>query len=375
MRTRMKKRRGIGIVVFLLFFTITTIAAQDKWKGDLVKKGDVTIVKNPKEPINKTPILELKEELSIGGPEAKGQSVFARMGDFIVDEAGNFYISATRGDDHIRVFDESGRYMRTIGRHGQGPGDIDGIGSLSIVGSTGELAVENLRRNCLTFFKLDGTYLRDLPNGERRTYFAILDSKGDIFSGEVYDVTGSTRSEFRMVVRDPESKNPMILGRAPGSDRVQFELFMPAQHWRLDPSDNLIYGYSGDYEIQFYEARTYRLVKKVRKSYIPVPVSDKEKEKFLMPGLGDMKVVMAKDHAAFRSFFASDTGHLFVETFEMAGNGSFIHDIFDKDGRLLARMPLKPRGLKVSQGKYYALEEDEDGFQYVKRYSVNWRLE
>jgi len=27
------------------------------------------------------------------------------------------------------------------------------------------------------------------------------------------------------------------------------------------------------------------------------------------------------------------------------------------------------------KGKYYALEEDEDGYQYVKRYAVTWKDE
>lgn len=371
---RVGRPLAIALPILALFLPPVAVSAQPKWKGTIVKEGDVTIVKNPKEPIYRTPILELKEELSIGGPAARGHSVFARMGDFIVDDAGNFYISATRGDDQIRVFDKSGRYMRTIGRHGQGPGDLDGIGSLSIVGATGELAVGNVLRDCLTFFKRDGTYLRDLPYGERRTYFAVLDSKGNIFGLEVYDVTGSTRSEVRMVVRDPESKRPLILDRTPGADRARFALFMPVVRWRLDPADNFVYGYSKDYEIRFYQAGTYKLVMKVRKSYDPVAVSDDEKKRFMPKGFGDWKVVMAEYHSAFRSFFLSDTGHFFAETFEMVGDGCFVHDIFDKDGRLLARMPLKPRGLKISQGKYYALEEDEDGYQYVKRYAVTWKV-
>ena len=108
------------------------------------------------------PILELKEELSIGGPEAQGQSVFKRIGEFVVDDDGNFYISAVLGEDQIRVFDKTGRYLRTIGRHGQGPGEFDGIGPLSFVRATGELVVANLRLRCLTFFNSKGTFLRDL---------------------------------------------------------------------------------------------------------------------------------------------------------------------------------------------------------------------
>ena len=32
--------------------------SQPKWRGSIVKEGDGTIVKNPKEPIYNTPILE-----------------------------------------------------------------------------------------------------------------------------------------------------------------------------------------------------------------------------------------------------------------------------------------------------------------------------
>ena len=37
-------------------------------------------------------------------------------------------------------------------------------------------------------------------------------------------------------------------------------------------------------------------------------------------------------------------------------------------------MPLKSSGVTILNGKYYALEEDEDGFQYVKRYAVSWKI-
>ena len=57
-----------------------------------------------------------------------------------------------------------------------------------------------------------------------------------------------------------------------------------------------------------------------------------------------MPFEFAKQHAAFWIFFTSDTGHLFAVTWEKAENGKFIHDVFDKEGRLLGRIPLKSRG-------------------------------
>ena len=366
----------VGIACFLLavYSMPQPASAQAKWKGTVVKEGDVTNVKNPKEPIYKTPILELKEELLIGGPEAKGQEVFDDIGEFVVDDAGNFYIS-DRKEDHIKVFDGAGRYLRTIGRHGQGPGEFEGIAGLSIVSLTGELVVYDVLQMRFSFFKTDGTYVRDLRYEEPRLGYARLDSKGNVYaSATIFDME-TFRSEEKTIYLNREATDPFMLTKEERvSEPNKIEIFMPKPFWTLDFSDNFIYGHSREYEIQFFKAGTHKLFKKIRKVYDPIPVSEDDIKEFRKPEFSSISMVFAKEHAAFRPFFISDTGHLFVETYEKAGDGYFIHDIFDKDGRLLARMPLRPRGLKVSQGKYYALEKDENGYQYVKRYAVTWKV-
>lgn len=367
-------RVGIICLLVLTLLPPRPASAQAKWKGSILKEGDVTIVKNPKEPIYKTPILELKEELSIGGPEAKGQEVFDDIGEFIVDDAGNFYIS-DRKEDHIKVFDGSGRYLRTIGRHGQGPGEFEGIAGLSIVSLTGELVVYDVLQMRFSFFKTDGTYIRDLRHEEPRLGYARLDSKGNVYAAATIFDMETFRSEEKTIYLNPEAKEIFVLTKEERvSEPNKIEIFMPRPFWTIDFSDNFIYGHSRDYEIQFFKAGTHKLFKKIRKVYDPIPVSEDDIKEFRKPEFSSISMGFPKEHAAFRPFFSSDTGHLFVETCEKAGEGCFIHDIFDKDGRLLARMPLKPRGLKVSQGKYFVLEEDEDGFQYVKRYAVTWKI-
>ena len=150
---------------------------------------------------------------------------------------------------------------------------------------------------------------------------------------------------------------------------------MPNMPWAIDSSDNLIVGQSEEYELQVFKAGTHELSKRIRKSFDPVPISDEELKRFKKPEYSEMPFEFAKQHAAFWTFFTSDTGLIFVATFEKAENGLNIHDVFDIEGRLLSRVPLKTHGLKVSQGKYYALEEDEDGYQYVKRYAVTWKVQ
>jgi len=365
---------GIVYLALLTLLESQPASTQDKWKGSIVKEGDVTIIKNPKEPIYKGPILELEEELSIGGPEAQGQEVFGRMGEFVVDDDGNFYISAARGKDHIRVFDKAGRYLRTIGRHGQGPGEFDGIGPLSFVRATGELVVANLRLSCLTIFNTKGTFLRNLRLEVHNYAVARMDSKGQIYAfGGGFEI-GKPYYETRLAAINPEGRPSGVLVRAPGQVKDRIGIGFPNMSWAFDSQDNLVVGLSEDYELQIFKAGTHKLFMKIRKEFDPIPIRDEELRQFKKPEYSSMPFDFAKLHAAFWNLFTSDTGHLFAATWEKAEDGLFIHDVFDKEGRLVARMPFKSLGVEISGGKYYALEEDEDGYQYVRRYAVTWKV-
>jgi hypothetical protein len=83
--------------------------------------------------------------------------------------------------------------------------------------------------------------------------------------------------------------------------------------------------------------------------------------------------VFPKYHPAFVGFFLSDLGHIFVRTKEDTNDGKSTYDVFDKEGRFINRMPLRPAGITILAGKYYAVEEDDAGYQYVKRYAVTWK--
>jgi hypothetical protein len=365
---------GVVYLALLTLLLSQPASAQDKGKGSIVKKGDFTIIKNPKEPIYRDPILELEEELSIGGPEAQGQEVFGRMGEFVVDDDGNFYISATRGEDQIRVFNKAGRYLRTIGRHGQGPGEFDGIGPLSFIRATGELVVANLGPRCLSFFSSKGTFLRDLRLLVPNYAVARLDSLGRICAAGGGFEIGRPYYETRIATLTPEGSPASVLARAPGQVKDRIGIGFPNMSWAFDFNDNLVVGLSEDYEVQVFKAGVYDLFMRIRKEFDPIPISDEDLRQFKKPEHSSMPFDFAKLHSAFWNLFTSDTGHLFVTTWEKTKDALFIHDVFDKEGRLVARMPFKSRGVKIAGGKYYSLEEDEDGYQYVKRYAVTWKI-
>lgn len=69
-----------------------------------------------------------------------------------------------------------------------------------------------------------------------------------------------------------------------------------------------------------------------------------------------------------------DEGRIFVRSYEKVKDGEgFYWDVFDSEGKYIAKVPLKMRPRVWKKNKLYTIEEDDEGYLYVKRYSVEWK--
>jgi len=370
----MKIKRGPLLTVGILlpvFLMAAAASAQVKWKGTVVKEGDVTIVKNPKEPLYKTPVLELKEDLSLGGPDAVGDDAFGQIRAVVIDDTGAIYVLDFKSV-HVKVFDRNGAFLRTFGRKGQGPGEFELPLMLSFIRTSGELAVHQITRR-MSFFKTDGTFLRHHLFKDLRAGRGLCDSRGYIYIMEARP--GDSGSRYVIKKLSPDGAVIATLADSPAPSGDRFDPFMPIGWFEIDSNDNLIYGYPETYEIQLFGGSEPKIFRRVVRDYEPVAVTAEERAEHQKEAQG-MGIVFdfSKFHPAYRRFFLSDLGHLFVVTYEEAKDGRAIHDVFDPEGRFIGRIPLKTFGVGIIKGKYYAVEEDEDGYQYVKRYAVTWKV-
>jgi hypothetical protein len=360
-----------GIVCFILFtfMVFFQACAQPKWKGTIAKEGDVIVVRNPKEPIYKTPVLELKEDLSLGGVDAQGDCAFGDIRDIVVDDAGVIYVLDSE-NFHIKAFDPSGKFLRTIGRKGQGPGEFEIPLMMSLVKTRGELAVHQVTRR-MSFFKTDGTFLRHHLFKDLWAGRGVCDSTGRIYIMEVR--RGDSGSRFVTEKLAEDGTVVATLGDSPASSGGKFNPFRPVGWFMIDGSDNFVFGYPDTFEIQFFGASDAKVFKKIVRDYEPVAVTAEERAEQEKSAQGRGIVFdFPKYHPAYRWFFLSDLGHILVATFEKAADGKIIHDIFDPEGRFIGRIPLKRMGVGIFKGKYYAREEDEEGYPILKRYAVAW---
>ncbi len=366
-------QRGVVFYLFLILSNAPLAHSQAKWGGMVIKDGDVVVVRNPRAPIYETPILELREDLSLGGPRASGNYAFGSIRNFVVDEQGSIYVLDGK-NYRVQAFDALGKYLRTIGRKGQGPGDLDSPLSLSLNRTSDELLVfQGIRR--LSFFRTDGTFIRQLSiNNSIR---AQIDSRGQIYLIEQARSKDGVWS-FDVKKLSMFGTNLGVLASVPGQGYTgKINPFIAVNTFQVDRSDNLVYGDPRTYELLFFDPTEGKLFRKIKRDYDAIPVSDEDRARELENIPPDARaytdLVFPKYHPIFSGFFLSDLGHIFVRTHEKTEDRQFMYDIFDAEGRFIGRMPLKPSGVTILKGKYYAVEEDEDGFQYVKRYAVTWK--
>jgi hypothetical protein len=267
--------------------------------------------------------------------------------------------------------------MRTIGRRGQGPGEMGAVLSVAISPNNQELIVSDA--NKLIVFDLEGRFKRNLLLRGLASQ-ASLNGQGNIYAW-IGDIPGK-RDILRLFSPDM-TKILADICVIPFPPDVN--MYMPRAYWILDPHGRLIFGYPTTYEISFYDENS-KIIKKVLREYDPVKVTKEDKEIYLRrmnpPGYsGPVKQPCPSVHAAFRSFFADDSGRLFVQTWERTSNGrQDIYDVYNADGRFMGRIALNvhpdfinpiPRILR--NNKLYAVEVDKEGYEVVKRYSVTWK--
>jgi len=376
---RMNKAVILGLcLVILAGLTPSESSAQAKWKGTIVKEGDVTVVKNPKEPLYKNPPLELREDFVIGGEGSEGKYVLSHPFDMAVDAVENLYV-VDAGERNLKVFDKNGRYVKTIGRPGQGPGEFQFPRGICIIPGTAEIVVVDLQS--ISTFNPAGGFLRRSPirglsaglraDGQGNLYMATLKIRSGQVSLQAF--APGTGGEPALVLSYQEDQSYVV--------------FKPRAQWMLNQKGQIVFGESKTYEIRIIDSNG-RVLKRILRDDDPVRVTQEEKNdlaertKEVLGPEAAKSMEFASHHSAYRSFFPDDAGRLFVQTWERSADGrQDIYDIFDDEGRYIARVPLSPNPdfqaplpRFIKNGKLYTIEPDPKGYEVVKRYSVKWNI-
>jgi len=362
---------AIWLAAVLAFLSQIAVSAEKKpeWKGKIFKEGEVTVIQNPKEPFYKDPALTLKEDWSVGGANAEANASFTEARTLAIDEAGNVFVLDST-ECVVKAFDRNGKYVVTFGRKGQGPGELQYPRNICFNPTTKELVIDGPSSN-LSFFSTQGTFLRSLPLKSSMSLRMRIDSHGNYFyedftldpANSIY-FTNKCGPDLKFIARVAQSPA--------GKLGTSVDPFRAVNYWQIDKDDNLVYGYPVDYEICFYSPAN-KIIKKIKREYVPVEVTDAEKKEESKDVPPQIKLDPSKYHSAFHRFILSDQGHILVQSWEKAPGGvGYYFDVFDAQGRYISKIPLKKDPIVWKNGKLYSIEEDDEGYKVVKKYSVTW---
>ncbi len=343
--------------------------APQTWKGTIAKQGDIVVVKNPKTPLFSPSGFRFVEELTIGGGALPPEAALSGIRDLAVGADGRIYVADYK-QGKILAFGPDGRYLFAFGKRGQGPGEFALPVQVSVRNERREIFVDGSRRGVV--FDLEGRFK------ENTAYpLALLtvrsDERGGL-AGTVMD-TAPSKGIYQLVQWSPGDGKPRILATAPLIDIAAPDPFMPRLAWDLLPDGSMAEGWPEKYEIRIHDAGG-KALRIVTRDYDPVPVTARDEEDYLKtvpPGVmaETGKPSFSKRFPAFQRIAADEGGWLFVQTYERTRDGkSFWTDLFDPNGRFVARFGDGGTVYRARGGKMYVISEDEDGFPIVKRYGL-----
>jgi hypothetical protein len=345
-------------------------------------ENGVTVITNGKKPVPSqgTPMkLVLEEVYTVGGGDSPDAS-FVLISDLDVLPDGTAYVLDTK-DSRVKVFDSSGKYLRAFGKAGQGPGELNQPTGILITPEN-EVLVEDTLNRRLAVFALDGTFRRHISTAKVLGLSGIqMDGRGLIVARSMGLGEGGKMSMD--VNTYDKDLNPKI-------KLASFEIAISAQTkvnpfsamnllYALDRQGLLYLGSTRGYEIKVVSAEG-RLLKTIGRDYDPVVITQADKDE-MMKAIPNVSGVNVKDmiqfpdvYPPFVNFALADEGRLLVRTYEKGqAKKEFYWDVFDADGRYVARVPIVHDIQLWRDGKAYFFVEDEEGYRLLRCCRARWK--
>ncbi|HWV56962.1 MAG TPA: 6-bladed beta-propeller [Longimicrobiales bacterium] len=324
------------------------------------------------------------EELRIGAAEGNGADVFGEISTIGVSPTGLIHVVNWQTQE-IRVFQPDGRFVRSIGRRGSGPGEFHDAFGLEW-DEQGNLWVIDAGNARYTVYDSTGALV---ATHDRRVYGDVHPWLGGFGSdGFLYDLGASTspgvesrvryfRVDSAGVIRD---SIPPFTGPAPAAGPAVLHAVTPRLDWRFDPRGYIWFGNTGEYRL-VQRSLAGDTVRIVERKHSPLPLSHAETAR-IRDALDGMRSLEGESgpqpdipavKPVFERLHFDSQGNLLVQRVGGEGTKGTAFDVFDPEGRYLGRMESDIafttfRALPVFRGDtVWGVTADEHGVDYVVR--------
>ncbi len=390
-------RLGLFVVVLIIMLpSSSSLSPRNQltiWKGSVVTENGVLVVKNPLEPVYGEITLALKEELSIGSEEDEKTAFFQAI-RFTVDELGNYFV-ADVGNNRVQKFDKNGKYLQTIGRSGQGPGEFNSPNSI-FIDDNGTLYVLQQQGVRLSLFDRKGDFLKDITF--RSQLYSCVRTRNGLFYGVTSDFASEASHDKvilfnvrgEQVKKLADFKNQYYLSMVGKRLIGAYQSFRPVL-WCVGVTGDIVaFGFSGEYRIHVVNASGDH-VRIIEKTGEPAPITEEEKDLVIENEIGIARrkgMTYAKSEVKkayifpskrpfFQGIMSDDQGRIYVlKSLDYHKNKRPAYDLFDNMGRYIFRIIIPEPVLTqfIKNGCLYSIGIDkETGAIKAKKFRIlNW---
>jgi hypothetical protein len=362
------------LLLALSVFRHSVVAYQDR---SVVKtEKDIPVVHNPKNPVpiaGRPGSLFLKEELTIGSDKGSDEAMLMDPICIRAGDDGRIFV-LDRKAIQIKLYGPDGRFLKTIGKPGQGPGEMNGPRDFSITAGQ-ELLVNDDRGRRILFFSLNGEFKKAIP---RKDTFAfenpLLNAGGRIIAGASLMVEGEFVHE--LAIYGPRIERLTVLFSKPALKYPVFNPLFPRIRFQMNRDGSIVWAVTSKYEL-FISDPEGKTTKKIIKDYDPVPVLQEQKDQWKKDFYSgpDVRLDIPDEYPPFQDLVLDNEGRIFVRTYEKSPNtGDNYYDVFGPDGDFIAKVVLNGTRLPFwAKDKLYTLETGSDGLPLAKRYAAVWK--
>jgi len=359
-----------------LIFGLAGVASAQKVKT----VNGVEIISNPKKPKSLKDVpskLVLKEEYAVGDSENLDEMI-SEVAFLTVDDDNNIFALDMK-EMNIKVYGPLGNYIRTIGKKGQGPGELNIPAGILITPDKQLLVLDVLNRR-MAFFTLDGEFVKNISIADKTSIVnPVMDSEGNIAAMELVIEGQKMFWYIRKYDKDlkplfdvnkVEFKNPLE-GKMNPFEFIQLTVF--------DKKGNLYFGDAKGYVIKIFDPDG-KHIRTIEKKYDPTKITKEDIEQMLeaIPNIAGAnlkdRLEFPKNYPAYESFSLDEEGRLFVRSYKKGKEEDvYFLDVFGVDGKYISTLATKASPRVWKDGKMYSIEENDDGIKVVKCYSVSWK--
>lgn len=347
--------------IAIIMLIVISCSSNNEWEGSVTIKDGIKQIKNPEKGLWKAKKkLILEKIIEIGANEGDENYILSLPSDLIIDKDKNIYICDAI-DNCVKIFNSDGKYLTTIGKKGQGPGELYGASELNIDSNDNLYVYEKGNRRISVFFK--NNFVRTIPMIKCAiNSFAVTPNGDDIFAtpSSSHAIKGIETIPPLLFHFDKFGNLNKSFSKVSLVGKLQDEWQLSFAYVIFYPENSLLCAFWYPYQIEIFDldGKIKKIITKVDAKFENPPLGDFVPVKMyvpfrsisykplLFPDRKIMFVIIDRGNNPIENFKLRDKMRAEGKQFDLAKTFQYFYDLFDAEGRFLQRFSVdKSKGL------------------------------